>query len=211
MIIPYKTNVYYTRIPFVNITLIGIMVALYIAMINHESPFFELMVLSKDNIFTGLLSVYFIHGSFFHLLGNTIILWTFGNAVNSRLGNIQYLILFFAIGIISSLFHIVLDGNPAVGASGAVSGIIGFFLVLFPKKKVKCLVFFGFFIRTAQLSSIFLILFWLFLDLFGLFFLKTNIAYIAHISGMISGFVAGYLMLKLELVEMFSSDRPMFR
>ncbi len=211
MIIPYSTNAYYTKIPFVNITLIGIMVAFHIAMINYGSPFFELMVLSKDNIFTGLFSVYFIHGGFFHLFGNTIILWTLGNAVNSRLGNIQYLILFFAIGVISSLFHIVLDGTPAVGASGAVSGIAGFFLMLFPNKKVKCFVFFGFFIRIVQLSSIFLILFWLFLDLFGLFFLKTNIAYIAHISGMITGFVAGYLMLKLGLVEIFRSDRPMFR
>ncbi len=148
-----------------------------------------------------LISSMFMHGGFAHLGGNMLYLWVFGDNIENRLGHLRYFFFYLLVGIIASLSHVfaeaVLGHNmliPSLGASGAISGILGAYILLFPGRRVT--VFFGFFLTSVP--ALIVLGFWIvFQVLNGMGTLggqeAGSVAYAAHIGG----FIAGLLLVKL--------------
>ena len=147
-----------------------------------------------------LISSVFMHGGFLHLLGNMWFLWIFGDNVEDVMGRINYLLFYLAAGAIASLSHFVLNVKspvPLVGASGAISGVMAAYLLLFPRARVATLIFLGFFIQVVNLPALIVIGLWiLFQVIYGFVTVGEQgggVAYFAHIGG----FVAGLLLYRL--------------
>lgn len=130
----------------------------------------------------------FMHGSFMHLFGNMLFLWIFGNNIEDYLGKFMFILFYLLSGFAASMTHILFNAGstiPVIGASGAVSGVMGAYLILYPKAKVKTLILIIIFITFVDIpASIFLII-WL---VFQFFFMGSgNIAWLAHVGGFIFG------------------------
>ncbi len=158
----------------------------------------------------GLFGHLWLHGGILHIAGNMLFLWIFGNAVCSKIGNISYLPVYLGLGLISGISHLLFTGGAAIGASGAINGIVGMYLVFFPTNEITCyfvfLLFFRPIVKEFCLSSYWMILFWLMLDIWGAMSGEGQVAYYAHLGGFVGGFGLGLLMLKLKLVKMYSDE-----
>ncbi len=140
----------------------------------------------------------FLHGGFAHLLGNIWYLWLFGDNVEDRLGKINYIVLYFTAGIAAMLTQYVIYPSadiPTIGASGAISGLLGAYVVLFPKVKIKTL---GPFFHVFRIKALYLIALWFVIQLaFGALSLvgdsASNIAFFAHVGGFLPGLAAGLI------------------
>lgn len=209
MLFPYKAILHVDMKPIANLVLIGFILINYLASIFYSQDTIYMFTLRVDNIVLGSILSVFMHANLFHLAGNMLYLFVFGNAVNCRLGNLLYTFTFFISGFLASIIHILIDGQSAIGASGAISGIVGFFLVLFPWNKIKCLWVFIGFNGKVEIKSILLILSWLIFDIFFYLIGSEGIAYIAHIAGTFVGFNLAVLFIKLRLVVFWMSDEPL--
>ncbi len=137
----------------------------------------------------------FLHAGLVHLLGNMITLWVFGPPVEDRLGHWWFLLFYMAAAAVSGLAHALLEAPPAVGASGAIAGVTGAFLVMFPATRVRCLMVL-FVIGIVMVPSWFLIGLRIVFDLFGQAFgVDDNIARIAHLAGYAFGAGVAALLL----------------
>jgi membrane associated rhomboid family serine protease len=229
-LIPIKDNVPTSRFPFVTAALIGANVLFYF-LYQHggltvpQGPVNELAfhpcevtsscpVVGEDWYVTAFTSM-FMHGSIEHLLGNMVFLWIFGNNVEDAMGPVRYLAFYLLAGFAATALQTVVtlefgtdvDGTiPNLGASGAVSGVLGAYLVLLPKAKVITAIF-VFFILLQEIPA------WLFLGFWFLFqawlggFSLVNpesggggVAFFAHIGGFVFGFLA---------VRLFAVRRPL--
>jgi membrane associated rhomboid family serine protease len=134
-----------------------------------------------------------------HIIRNLIFIWVFGNAVCSKIGNFLYLIIFILGGVIAGSVHMVFDGRPVIGASGAISAILGVCFILYPWNDVKCL----FFVIPVKIACFFIILWWFTLDLLFAFLLIkfAKVAYWEHVGGFIGGIIIILILLKLKLVK----------
>ena len=140
----------------------------------------------------------FLHGGWMHLGGNMLYLWIFGDNIEKRVGHLRFLIFYLVCGLAAGLAHIFFSLNsviPTVGASGAISGVLGGYLVLFPKNRVRVLTRGG----VAAVPAIVVLGFWIFIQLINGMGSIANtsetggVAYLAHIGG----FVAGLLLVSL--------------
>lgn len=155
--------------------------------------------LTLAQAFTPLLTSMFLHGSLLHVLGNMLFLWIFGNNVEDHLGHFSYLMFYLICGLGAGLLHTVINlGSivPAVGASGAISGVMGAYIVLFPRARVVTLVPLVFFFFTVRLPAIVLLGYWFLIQfLSGLGSLGVRdaggVAWWAHIGGFILGALLG--------------------
>jgi membrane associated rhomboid family serine protease len=150
--------------------------------------------------FLQLFSCLFVHLDLFHLVGNMFFLFVFGNAVNAKLGHVPFLLSYLLLGAMASLAWLVLgNGQPAVGASGAIMGIVGLFLVLFPRNDVTILYWFSFaYAGTFDLSALWVILAYLGADFWGtLRDGEGGVAYVAHLGGAVAGIGLGMTALAL--------------
>lgn len=156
-------------------------------------------------IAVNLLTAMFLHGGFLHLAGNMLYLWIFGNNIEDRLGILRFIIFYLLCGVIATYAHALSDPSsmlPMIGASGAISGIIGAYLVLFPRAKIHTLIFFGFFIQVIKVPAVIVIGFWIVLQFIsgllskGLYGDGGGVAWFAHIGG----FLAGVILIKLFLI-----------
>ncbi len=208
MFIPIGVEINLERWPISNFLMIGFCVL--VPFLLSTSPDFpdniDKYVLNGWNL-RGMISYQFLHAGFFHLLFNMIYLWIFGNAVCAKTGNLIYPLVFIGLGILSGVFHNVFTGGQAVGASGTVNGMIGFYLVLYPRNQIRML---GFFFRifTFSMRGIWLILLWFILDIYGAWNGTGLVAYWAHIGGFVSGVILGIAFLKLQWIRMDSYDNP---
>jgi membrane associated rhomboid family serine protease len=152
---------------------------------------------------SGFLSM-FLHGGWMHFLGNMLFLWIFGDNVEDRLGHGRYLVFYLLAGYAATLAHYWANPEsavPAIGASGAISGVLGAYLFLHPSAGIQTLIFLGFFVRVVTIPAWLYLPLWFFLQLLpGLSSLGATdaqqaggVAWFAHIGG----FVAGPLLLLL--------------
>lgn len=155
----------------------------------------------------------FLHGSFGHLLGNMIFLWLVGCVLELGCGRALYTFIYLITGVAAVwLFGLVyMDSTrPLVGASGAIAGLMGAFTVLYGKKKIKVFYTLGFYFNYAKLSAITLLPIWIGKEFFQLFFGGySQIAYVAHIGGLTSGALFGFLDQKFlgrASEEVFGED-----
>ena len=155
------------------------------------------------NIFTPVTSM-FLHGSWGHLLGNMLFFWVFGNNVEDSMGRVRFVVFYLLCGIAAAVAHILVQPGspvPTVGASGAVSGIMGAYLVLYPQVRVRMLFIFIIFFKVFRLRAWLVLLFWFFWQvLSGLPELATvntevsgGVAVWAHVGG----FVTGAVLIKI--------------
>jgi membrane associated rhomboid family serine protease len=151
-------------------------------------------VFPKKNIYLAVLYSMFLHGSILHLAGNMLFLWIFGNNIEDRMGVIRYVLFYLLAGLAATATFVALDPHgtvPMIGASGAIAGVMGAYLVLFPNVRIRSLIFLGFFVFFRDLQAKWLLLFW-----FGLQFLtspSSGVAWTAHVGGFVFGAVVGLI------------------
>lgn len=166
----------------------------------------HLMLLFRWNP-AGLIGHTFMHGDIFHLVFNMIFLWLFGNAVCSRVGNLAFLPIFLAAGVAGGIAHLITSRHPLVGASGAISGIIAFAMVLSPTSRVSCLFLGGLFGGIFTVNGFWLTLFWFARDVLSAFFVHGSIvAYWAHVGGFLAGGLMALGFLRLNLIGVTEDD-----
>jgi membrane associated rhomboid family serine protease len=147
----------------------------------------------------------FLHGGWIHLIGNMLYLWIFGDNVEDRLGHFRYLLFYLLCGVAATLAHAVTNPAsivPAVGASGAIAGVLGAYLILFPHARVLTVIPIFLFVTVRELPALIVLGLWFVLQLFtgaatlGAPSAETGggVAYFAHIGG----FVAGMILIKLR-------------
>jgi membrane associated rhomboid family serine protease len=151
--------------------------------------------------FAPLFTHMFLHGGWLHIIGNMVYLWVFGDNVEDRLGKLPYLVFYILCGIVAAIGQGLVQPEPMVGASGAIAGVLGAYVLMFPAARVSTLVFLGIFITILQLPALIVIGFFIVLQVIdALAELRLtahqatqNIAYFAHLFG----FAAGILLLLL--------------
>ncbi|HEY45074.1 MAG TPA: rhomboid family intramembrane serine protease [Anaerolineae bacterium] len=162
--------------------------------------------LALDTILDFFRSMFF-HGGWAHLLGNMLYLWLFGDNLEDRMGVVLFLFLYFLSGIVASLAQILIDPSspiPLIGASGAIAGILGGYLILFPGVRVRGIILLGLFARTAEWPAWAVLGLWFVLQLFnGAVALGVQtgatggVAFFAHIGGFITGVVLTWIFMTL--------------
>ena len=223
--IPLKDDVPSTGFPFVTIGLIvlNVLVFLYQASIGMGSErAAEAFIMEFGAVpcrITGACAVpgdfpppiatiftsMFMHGGLFHVAGNMLYLWIFGDNVEDILGHGRFLLFYLLSGVAAALAQIVMNPDsrvPMVGASGAVSGVLGAYLILFPYARVLVLLIFGFFFRIVRWPAVIVLGFWIVVQfLNGLITVSVaaggaagGTAWFAHIGGFLAGMVLLFLM-----------------
>lgn len=152
----------------------------------------------------------FLHAGFLHLFGNMLFLWIYGDNVEHRLGSVVYLLAYLGTGVAATLFHTIFDPSsplPLVGASGAISGVLGFYFLFFPRNQVRLLVLlFPFFMDVFLVPARLVLGAYLLLDNLLPFLITRGlesggVAHGAHIGGFIAGLTVAWLMDRRELSE----------
>ncbi len=200
IIFPIKDNLKSSVIPYITFIIILLNLLVFIMQFfnNNAKLFFinfgliPLEITNNKNYYTFITSI-FIHGNFFHLLGNMFFLWLFGDNVEDKLGHIKYLIFYLFIGILTGILYYLFNIYSkyiAIGASGAISGIMGVYYVLYPHSKVKTLIF----NKLVDIPSFIFLGIWFILQILLLLFflaigMKSPVLYLSHISGFCFGFI----------------------
>ena len=206
------------RVPFATIALIAINVVVFVYQSTLPQRAMESFIfrfaMTPANIVGDfnqyahtLVTSMFLHGDILHIGSNMLYLWIFGNNIEDRLGILRYVLFYFITGFVAAGAQIVIDPSstiPNIGASGAIAGVLGAYVVLFPNAKVTTLIFFFYFIRIVDISAVWLLGWWFLLQVFsGVSSLgfpsQGGVAFFAHIGG----FVAGWLLIRL-----FAAGRP---
>ena len=203
--IPLKDENPTTSFPHITIFFITANVLIFLYQISQPiAPFsiFETyglipaqLIETPVRMYPTIYSSMFLHSGIAHLMGNMLYLWIFGNNIEDVLGKFRFIIFYLVCGTLASMGHIVTDLQsdvPMVGASGAISGILGAYLVLFPFARVKTLVFLGFLITIVRVPAIILLVIWVLIQVFsGVVAGDGGVAWFAHIGG----FIAGMLLI----------------
>jgi len=158
----------------------------------------------------GLIGHMWLHDGILHLLGNLLFLWLFGNAVCAKVGNKLFPIIYLGFGFAAAATHIIFHGSPMLGASGAINGLVGMFLVFYPENEASA-VFTLFFIywRRFSVSSFWLILLWLVFDLWGALKGIGGVAYFAHLGGFAAGVILAVFLLERKWVKMEDYEKSL--
>jgi len=154
-----------------------------------------------------LLTSMFMHGGWMHLIGNMVFLWVFADNIEATVGNLTFLIFYVLGGLAAVAGHVYFDADslvPMVGASGAISAVMGAYLVMFPTSKIKML----FFIMIFHIPAFIFLFFWIFQQMTagmasfdGVNLELDNVAYWAHIGGFVFGLAAGLLFRMMGKLE----------
>jgi membrane associated rhomboid family serine protease len=149
---------------------------------------------------TALITSLFLHGGWLHLIGNMWFLWIFGDNVEDVLGHLPFLGFYLLCGVAASLLHVGLHPDsrtPLVGASGAIAGVMGAYLVQFPRARIVTLIPVVFFLTTLELPAVFMLGYWFLLQLLNGFWAsgdvhlaQSGVAWFAHIGGFLTGIAA---------------------
>lgn len=155
-----------------------------------------------------LLTSMFLHGSWFHIIANVWFLWVFGNNIEDSMGRGRFVVFYLLCGVVAALAQLAADPGapvPMVGASGAVSGVMGAYILLFPRVRVHVLVFLGFLVTTVRLPAYGLLGYWFVLQLLGGLVPQLEdvggVAFWAHVGGFVAGLALITLFRDRELVE----------
>jgi membrane associated rhomboid family serine protease len=215
--IPYKDDNPTRTTPFATLIIIALNVAVFVMQLLSSKDGQQLVysygaipreILSYHSgrpipapftIFTSM----FMHGGLMHIGGNMLYFWIFGNNIEDRLGHLRFVLFYLFCGVVAAFAHVLASPGseiPMIGASGAISGVLGAYLLLFPSARVHTIVFFGFFIQVIRIPALIVIGFWAIIQLVsGLItqgvLHQGGTAWFAHVGG----FLAGLVTIKLWL------------
>jgi len=157
------------------------------------SPHFSCVV-DPHGDWRTVLTHMFLHGGWLHLLGNMWFLWIFGNNVEDSMGHARFVVFYLLCGLAAAGLQVMASPTsavPMVGASGAIGGVMGAYVVLYPRVRVYMLLWFGFFVQTVAVPAAFMLLYWLLLQLIGgatsLGSEGGGVAFWAHVGGFVTG------------------------
>ena len=146
-----------------------------------------------------LLTSLFIHGGWAHIIGNMLFLWAFGKSLEDGMGHAKFLIFYLVSGVAAGITHVMFNGGttlPTVGASGAIAGVMGAYLVKFPRARIHTLVFLLFFVTMVDIPAAFILIYWFVTQLFSEYgslvrtqVMNGGVAYAAHIGGFVTGMI----------------------
>jgi len=213
MFIPIRSDRPLRSTPHVNYALIAANIFIF-ALTSQQlqtdpaSRVQEFMLWKQDTHLWQFITYQFLHQDIWHLAGNMIFLWVFGNAVEDRLGKVGYLFFYLSVGIFAGLMHWLTSDSPVLGASGSIAGVSGAFLALFPRTRITFIYFF-FFIGAFEVPAMVVILFYFAKDLLFFGMGGGGVAYSAHLAGNVMGFevamaLLGPRLLPREPYDLFS-------
>ncbi|MBF8289193.1 MAG: Rhomboid family intrarane serine protease [Chloroflexi bacterium] len=152
---------------------------------------------------TGAFASMFLHGGWWHIVGNLLFLWIFGNNIEDRLGRLPFLGFYLLGGLAATLAQVWVDPAseiPLIGASGAIAATLGAYIVLYPRARILTFVFLGFFYQLIEVPALIVLGYWFLLQLLdgaaslGAVAAHGGVAFFAHIGGFVAGLVAGLLV-----------------
>lgn len=226
------------RFPIVNLTLIVINIVVFVyevtqpdqcfvaaystipAGIVHNQSYAAIQgcpIGQPSPVYITLLTSMFLHANLLHIAGNMLYLFIFGDNVEDRLGHIPYLIFYLFCGLVASVAQIVVSPEstiPNLGASGAIAGVLGAYLIFFPGSRVRTVIFLGFFFTITRLPALVVIGLWIALQFFsGLQSLSAGpqtggVAYFAHIGGVIAGLLIALMLRPLLKQKEYKQSYP---
>ena len=203
--------------PIVTITLIVLNVLVYLyqwtlAGAEQLIPFFDTWAIVPIQLTTSfasesftLITAMFLHGSWMHLIGNMLYLWIFGDNIEDKLGHLRFLSFYIMCGIVASLSLIFTNLNsqiPSVGASGAIAGVMGAYMFLFPKARIRTLMIWLIFIQVIRIPAVIILGYWILIQVLSGFVeygaqSRSSIAWFAHIGGFVTGLLL-IIMMKIR-------------
>ncbi len=208
MFIPISDDSPRNYIPYINYTLIALNIIFFIKQPSHPQAlqyYFNTYGLVPRNLITEFFTLtpiikiftsMFVHNNLWHVTGNMLYLWIFGDNIEYYLGHRRYLFFYFAVGLGAAFMQVIfspLSTIPMIGASGAISGVLGAYLIKFPRNWVKVLVFF---IIPIRIPAVIILSFWFLMQVFNAFssFFGAGggVAWLAHVGG----FIAGYMLIR---------------
>ena len=220
---PYKDDNPTDTFPFVTIGIIGLNILVFLFQLildidgrrivyAYGAIPHNIVTLESVQPIHPLITIFtsmFMHGGLLHIFGNMLYLWIFGNNIEDRLGHFRYLVFYLFCGILAALSHTVSAPDstvPMIGASGAVSGVLGSYILLFPMARVHTLIFLGFFVQSVQIPALIVIGFWAIIQFVNGLIMQGapnqgGIAWLAHAGG----FLAGLITIKLWLPRRFKT------
>jgi membrane associated rhomboid family serine protease len=216
-LIPYKDDNPTYLFPFVTIGIVVLNVIVFLGEITSRSglggmtnaygaiPRYLTTFKTGQPIHPAItvFSSMFMHGGLFHLGGNMLYLWIFGNNIEDRLGHLRFVFFYLFCGVFAAYAYAFANPDsitPMIGASGAISGVLGAYLLLFPRANVHAVVFLGFFVTTMKIPALIVIGFWAIIQLInGLISSGIHegggVAWFAHVGGFLMGLVTIKLWL----------------
>lgn len=207
IVFPYRIETLFKHYPIANWVIMGLTVVtfgLLVGEVISEDVGWAMVLHNWSPV--GLLGHMLLHGGLMHLAGNMLFLWVFGNAVCASTSNRWYPALYIGFGVAAGVAHMIFNGEPMVGASGAINGVVGMALAMYPENRVS--VFWLFFVRfgTFRAPLWTMALLWLAFDLWGALRGGGNVAYWAHLGGFFAGVATGYFALRKGWVELTQFD-----
>ncbi|MDH3643674.1 MAG: rhomboid family intramembrane serine protease [Gammaproteobacteria bacterium] len=161
-----------------------------------------------------LVTSMFMHGGWFHIIGNMWFLWVFGDNVEDVMGPVRFIAFYVICGLAAAFAQIVTDTSsaiPMVGASGAIGGVMGAYALLFPRAHVHTLIFLGFYITTVAIPAIFMLGYWFALQLLqglpALGSTQGGVAFWAHIGGFVAGVALIHLFRRRDYLSSHRSQQ----
>mgnify|MGYP001426779997 FL=1 len=203
MLFPYKDDNPRILVPYVTYCIIGINALIFVLQFNlgisdpsaEKELIYRFGFIPADFSIITIFSSMFLHGGISHIMGNMWFLWVFGDNVEGVLGHLKYAIFYLMCGLAATISQLLINPNstiPMVGASGAIAGVLGMYMIRFPHARVHVFAFIIIFFTTFRVPAMFVLGFWFFNQLtngFGSLGFDTTggVAWFAHIGGFIAG------------------------
>ena len=203
--IPLRSTerVYSTTLVTASIIALNVLIFLYQATLSQEglNQFVTQFGIVPDQMRgMGLLTLFtsmFLHGGWMHLIGNMLFLWVFGRNLEDLIGGPRFLVFYILCGIAAGVVHVIVNAYsrlPTIGASGAIAGVMGAYLIKFPRSRIVTLIFIVFFVTTAEIPAAFILLYWFAIQfisgvgsLASTDYTGGGVAWFAHIGGFLFG------------------------
>ena len=192
--------------PVVTVLIIAVNTLVFLLELGGGDAFVQHWSVIPADIVAGrhwitILTAMFMHGGWMHIIGNMVFFWAFGPEIEDAMGPFRYLAFYLLSGLVASIAQIVIDPSstvPNLGASGAIAGVMGAFLITYPRDEIRTLLIIGWFIKLTVLPAALLIGLWFLIQLFsGIGSIASvqsgGVAYMAHIGGILFGVVTARL------------------
>ena len=197
MLLPYKVESTRRVVPWSNLVLVGMCCLVHIGILAEFIP----LEVVQEMVLAGwsplqLFGSMFLHTNLLHLAGNMFFLIVFGNAICSRIGNTRYVLVYVATGLVASAAHLIFDGRPAVGASGAIAGVFGICVVVLPLADVKVFYWLIYaLVGTVKVPCAIVLIIYAIMDVLALVLGGGMVAHWAHVGGFVGGLTVGTIAL----------------